>query len=410
MGLIKKSFVIYLMVVLVAGSFLGGLYVGRDLLPKTGQGRLVDVPAVGEKPAWITRDVQFDLFRQTLELLRSEYIDRDQVLDSELFYGSLRGMVAALGDPHSIFFDPQETSEFSQELGGNFEGIGAEIGLKKDQLVVISPLAGSPAYAAGLQANDAILAIDGQDTTGMYVGEAVSLIRGPKNTTVKLLIGRADWLEAKEITIERREIHFDSVRWQLRDDEIGYIEVTSFNQDTMKLFDRAVNELLAKNPAGLILDLRNNPGGYLDQAIRMASEWVTTGPVVVETFDGQRQEYPSTGSGRFKDLPTVVLVNGGSASGSEIVAGALQDAKKGWVVGEQTFGKGSVQELKMLPDGSSVKLTIARWLTPAGRSIDQNGITPDQVVEYTVEDRDADRDPQLKAAVAAILAGKYWQE
>ncbi|MEK7139200.1 MAG: S41 family peptidase, partial [Patescibacteria group bacterium] len=370
MGLIKKSFALYLGVLLIAGSFLGGLYVGRDIFPKSGQGQLVNVPAVGEKPAWATRDVDFDLFRQTWNIIRSEYIDRDQVLDSELFYGALRGLVASVGDPHSIFFDPQETSEFSLELDGNFEGIGAEIGLKKNQLVIIAPLTGSPAAVAGLQANDAILAIDGQATAGLYVNEAVQLIRGTKGTIVTLLISRTDWPEPREIKIVRNEIHFNSVTWEVRADQIGYIEVTSFNQDTMALFRQAVNDMLTKNPDGIILDLRNNPGGYLDQAVGMASEWIKSGPVVIETFDGQQQEYPITGAGRLADFRTVVLVNGGSASGSEIVAGALQDAGRGWVIGEQTFGKGSVQELKMLPDGSSIKLTIARWLTPKGRSID----------------------------------------
>jgi carboxyl-terminal processing protease len=368
---------------------------------------LVNIPLVGEKPFYLSQNVDFGLWQEVWDAIKENYIDRDKVLDSEIFYGSLRGLVAALGDPHSAFFDPKDTAEFSQELAGSFEGIGIEISIKKDQLVVVSPLPGTPAYNAGLMSEDKILAIDEKPTASMTLYEAVSLIRGPKGTKVKLLISRADWVEPKEFEITRDEIHIDSVRWSMKKDNIFYIEIVSFNNDTMDLFREAVGEVLRRNPKGIVLDLRGNPGGYLDEAIELASAWIEDGPIVIESYDNKQEPYEAEGKARLKDYPTIVLVNSGSASSSEIVAGALQDYGKATIVGGQTFGKGSVQELKMLSNGSSIKLTIARLLTPKGRQIDQVGITPDVKVDNTQEDHDNDRDPQLDKALELINSGQW---
>jgi len=401
-NLFQKYLIIYLAIIIICVSFIAGLVVGQQTTWGSGQGQVVNFPAAGEKPAYLFQDVNFDLFQEVWQTVKDNYIDRDKILDSELFYGALRGIVAALGDPHSAFYDPQTTFEFSAELEGQFEGIGAEISIKNNQLMIVSPLPNTPAYQAGLETGDRILAIDDQDTSLLTLDQAVNLIRGERGTKVRLLISREGWLEPKEIEIVRDKIHFDSVRWQFRDDNIAYVEIISFNDDTVRLFNQATNDILIKNPKGIIIDLRNNPGGYLDQAIELASAWIEEGPIVLETYDGQQNPYLAEGQALLKDYPTVVLVNGGSASGSEIVAGALQDYGKATIVGEQTFGKGSVQELKLLSNNSSVKLTVARWLTPEGRSIDQEGITPDLVVELTKEDYDNDRDPQLDKAIELL--------
>ncbi|MBI5621573.1 S41 family peptidase [Candidatus Falkowbacteria bacterium] len=399
----KKYVAGYIVVLLVALGFLGGFWLGQTLPWTHRDGSLVNVPVAGDKPEYLTERVDFNLFNEVWGEIAGQFVDRSKLLDSELFYGSLRGLVAALNDPYSAFFDPQETRDFSQELEGNFEGIGAEITIKQGQLMVVAPLPGSPAYTAGLQPGDLILAIDSEPTAPLTLYQAVDKIRGQAGTAVTLVIARTGWTEPKEITMTRQEIHFDSVRWHRRDDGLFYIEVNSFNDDTRRLFNQAVRDVVAAEPQGIILDLRGNPGGYLDYAVDMVSEWVENEPVVIEQeYDGQTRPYMAQGVARLKDYPTVVLVNVGSASSAEIVAGALQDYGKAKLVGVKTFGKGSVQELKMLSNGSAVKLTVARWLTPKGRQIDQQGIEPDISVDRTQADYDAEQDPQLDRAVEVL--------
>lgn len=406
-NLFKKYFAIYLAVILVCASFAGGIFAGERISANQGKGEVKNLPAEGQKPEYLSQDVNFSLYGEVWQAVKNNYVDRAKITDSELFYGSLRGIVASLGDQHSLFFDPVETQDFSRELQGDFEGIGAELSVKKGQLLVMSALPNSPALRADLRTNDQILAIDGQDTSTMTLDKAVSLIRGKEGTKVKLTIKRDSWPQAKDVELTREKIHFDSVTWKTRPDGIFYIQVTSFNEDTKSLFDRAINDIIKNKPKGIILDLRGNPGGYLDQAIDMASEWIADGPIVQEAYDSQQPKiYNATTTAKLKDYPTVVLVNGGSASGSEIVAGALQDDGKATLVGEQTFGKGSVQELRPLSDGSSIKITVARWLTPKGRSIDKEGIKPDVIVERTKDDYDNDKDPQLDKAVEILTATK----
>lgn len=360
-----------------------------------GEGEVLNT---GENPSWLAEDVDFETFWDVWKLVRQQYVDQP-VSEKDMYYGALQGMLWSLGDPYSTFFTPQEAEEFDRDLEGTFFGIGAEIGSKDEKIVVIAPLAGTPAERAGVMAGDQIAAIDGVDTAGMTTNDAVERIRGEKGTTVTLTLVREGVAEPFDVAIVRDEIKVDSVTLTMRDDGIAVIEVTVFNEDTMSLFDEYTQQVLESDAKGLVIDLRNNPGGLLDAAIDLAGYWIDDQTVVIEEMNGSRDEFPADGSARLKDLETVVLVNGGSASASEILAGALQDYKEATVIGEQTFGKGSVQEYHVLPDGSAVKLTIAKWLTPLGRSIDQTGITPDQVVEYTVEDYHADKDPQFDAAI-----------
>ncbi|MBU0625843.1 S41 family peptidase [Patescibacteria group bacterium] len=391
---------------LIIAAFVVGVGVG-ELRPQNQKQNAAPTQIVNieaQKPNNVSSEIDFNRFWEIWKIIRSRYV-KQPVNEVDLFYGAVAGLVGSLDDPYSVFLDPKFAEMFQSELSGTFEGIGAEIGIKKDQLRIIAPLPDTPAERAGLMASDAILAIDGTDTYGMSTDEAVRRIRGPKGTEVKLLIGRGDQ-EAQEIPIIRSTISVDPVRWRLEDygtARLAVVEIYHFNEQTRPMFEEAVQSILIENPNGLILDLRNNPGGFLDTAIDVAGEWIQHDVVVQEKFsDGSVRNYLSDGNARLTDLPTVVLVNSGSASASEIVAGALQHYRLATIIGEQTFGKGSVQDYVEFDDGSALKLTIALWLTPAGRSIEQEGITPDEIVELTMEDFNHDRDPQMERAVEVL--------
>lgn len=345
-----------------------------------------------------------DLYWEVWDRLKKDYVDKNKVSDEEMFYGSLRGLAKSMNDPYTTFMDPEENKEFITDMSGSFEGIGAEVGMRNDIITIIAPLAGMPAEKAGLKAGDRVYMIDGISTLGLSVDEAVKKIRGTKDTEVVLTVIRDEEEKPLEIGIIRGLIVIKSVATEMRPDGIMHITVSNFNDDTESLFIAAIQEVLLKDPKGIILDLRNNPGGYLDTAISMASAWVPEGPVVVEQFgEGVRQEYFALGGAPLQDFKTVVLINGGSASASEIVAGALRDYEKATLLGEKSFGKGSVQSLRNLSDGSSLKITVAQWLTPEGDYINDKGIEPEIEVEITKEDVDKERDPQLLKAVDLLL-------
>src|SRR3989338_4584866 len=351
----------------------------------------------GEIPAGLSEDVNFALFWDVWDFVKSRYVDQP-VSEKDLFYGSMAGLVAGLDDAYSVFFDPEANEAFQSELEGSFEGIGAEIGIKDGQLQVIAPLPGSPAEVAGIQAGDKIYYIDGVETFEMTVEEAVQLISGEGGTTVTLSVAHNGAESLEEITITRATITIDSVKFTMRDDGIAVIDIYFFNGDTTELFNDAVQQIAMSDAKGIILDLRNDPGGYLNAAIDVASAWIDNDVVVSEHVQDEVTPFYTTQISLLEGIPTVVLVNGGSASASEIVAGALQDYELATIVGEQTYGKGSVQDYREFPDGSAVKLTIAKWFTPAGRSIDKEGITPDELIEFTKEQYEAGLDPQLSRA------------
>lgn len=410
-NIFKKIGLVLLVLILVLISFEAGMIAADS-------GRALKRSMIGESaylgdilgkygpaaPGRLSEDTDFALFWEVWDTLVNNYVDQEDLNEKKMFYGALRGLVASLGDPYTVFMDPVVAQDFADDLSGTFEGIGAEIGMKNDILTIIAPLPEMPAQKAGLKAGDNIYAIDGESTMGMGVEEAVRQIRGPKGTDVTLSISRSGENGLKEITITRNTIQVKSVRTELRtDDNIYVIKIGNFNEDTEALFGQAARDAINKNPAGLILDLRNNPGGFLDTAIEIASEWAE-GVVVTEQYSEEKKnEHLARGRARLKEIPTVVLVNQGSASASEIVAGALQDNDRATIVGMKTFGKGSVQTLASLTDGSSLKITVAKWLTPSGRSINDEGIMPDIEIDLTAEDYNADRDPQFDAAVAILL-------
>lgn len=389
------------LVVLLVGVFTGGYALGRQRGLQAGLGAGAVLDKAMPPPAYLSRDVDFKLFWDVWSTLQQKYVDRP-VADTKLFYGALQGLVAGVGDPYTTFFDPQTAKEFNQELSGSFEGIGAEIGIRNNQIVVIAPLADTPAERAGLKAGDAILVIDGRDTAGLALDAAVAAIRGPQGTAVKLLLRRATVAQPFEVAIVREKIAIQSVEFSMKatpgseKPDIAYIKISHFNEDTVGAFNIVVDQALRQSPRGLILDLRNNPGGFLETAVEVASHWVSNGPIVTQqSGSGENAPYQAQGKASFKGLKTVVLVNAGSASASEIVAGALQDYGVATLVGEKTFGKGSVQELQELPDGSALKVTIAKWLTPQGRSINGAGITPDVEVKVDQTSLPPGDDPEL---------------
>ncbi len=402
--------------ILVIASFIGGVFVGglrptvsagpqvtAADLQKSGTGQVTDKNA---PPPYALKDVDFAKFWDVWQTVKERFA-KDKPTDSQMFYGAVEGMVASLKDPYSVFFDPQLAQKFDADLKGTFEGIGAEVGIRNDTLTIISPLDGSPAMKAGIKAGDRILQIDGQDTSGLLLEEAVAKIRGPKGTTVKLMVFREGMKQAKEYPIVRSTIVVDPVKltWKEKDGKkIAVIAIRQFNEETAPKFTEAVRKALLQNPAGLVLDLRNNPGGFLDTAVKVAGEWTPNAVIVSERFsDGKEQKYNAPMGGQLGDMPTVVLVNGGSASASEIVSGALQDYGKAILVGEKTFGKGSVQDYMSYDDNSALKLTVALWYTPKGRSIEKQGIDPDIDVKLSADDINADKDPQLDVAVQAVL-------
>jgi len=402
----KKPMKFYTYIFLLVVIFIIGLSVGSSSDKPQDSQQVIQKTSQELKSLFANRsDINVGLFEEVWNILHDDYLDKASINDQDLFYGAVAGMVDALGDSNSTFFDPEITEEFTRELDGTFFGIGAEIGRRDDVLVIIAPLADSPAEQAGLKSGDIILAIDGQDTSSIASAAAAALIRGEEGSEVVLNVYTKGSDAAREIKIIRQKIDIPSVIYNMEDD-IAIVKITHFNDDTDERFEKVAQQILKDNPSGLIVDVRNNPGGFLNIAVEIASYWLEPGQVVVrETFSDKRkdQDYSSVKRSSLAHLKTIILVNEGSASASEIVAGALQDYKLAKVVGMVTFGKGSVQQLIDLEDKSSIKLTVARWLTPNGRTIEGQGISPDYEVDLTVEDYENERDPQPDKAKELIL-------
>jgi carboxyl-terminal processing protease len=321
-----------------------------------------------------------------------------------VLYGAIKGAIGAFNDPYSVFYPPTDAKKLSEDLLGSFGGVGMEIGIRNDQLVVVAPLKGTPAEEAGFRAGDKILKVDDTVTTNLTIDEAVKIIRGEPGTKVKLLIFRDGWQKAEEFTIVRKVIVVPTLDWEMKEGNIAHIRLYNFNSNAPSAFYQAVLSSLAKGARGYILDLRNNPGGYLDVAVDLAGWFLKRGTIVVqEKFrSGEVQTLKANGNEVLVKTPVVVLVNAGSASASEILTGALRDERGVKVVGEKTFGKGSVQEVDNLRDGSSVKVTIALWLTPKGNEIEKNGLVPDFEVKISDEDAKAGKDPQFEKALEVL--------
>lgn len=390
----KKSFIISVFIAFLL--FSGGYVLGYERALPTGG----ILPQITNKFA--QKVVDFGIFWKTWDTVTDKF-DGD-IDPQKLLYGAISGMVQATGDPYTEFFTPEEAKQFEDELAGTFSGIGAEIGIKNDKLTIIAPLPGTPAEKAGLKAGDYIKKINDEATTGMPVDTAVMKIRGQEGTEVKLLISRGD--SEQEFKIKREKIDVKSVEYSI-DNDILKITVSRFDDSTAKLIREAEAAGIEKNVKGVVLDLRNNPGGLLDSSIDVASEFIEKGTIVTEKQQkrGKNRSYKASGNGKMTDknkYPLVVLVNKGSASASEIVAGAIHDNGRGQLIGEKTFGKGSVQEVEKLPDGSELKVTVAHWYTPKDINISKEGIAPDVAVELTDADFNSNRDPQMDKAMELL--------
>ncbi len=406
----KRALVILISVIvfsaLIGGSFYFGYKKGVE------NPKVVIVKGVSNIENSEEKNVDFGLFWDAWKVLKEKYVDADKIPNQDLLYGAISGIIGATEDPYSVFMPPSEAKDFSQEISGEFGGIGAEIGLRNGQITVVSPLKNSPAEKAGLKAGDKILKIDDTITVGLTTEEAVRKIRGEKGTAVTLTIARNGWEKQKEISIIRDIIKIPTLDWKIinesgKEDSGGkilYIQLYNFYEKAPVLFYEAVLQSIFHNPRGIILDLRNNPGGYLEASVNIAGWFLNRGDIVVnEKFrSGETQPFKASGTGLFKEIPVVVLINEGSASASEILAGSLRDDRGIKLVGKKSFGKGSVQEIVNFKDDSMVKITIAHWLTPKGQLIEKNGLTPDYEVDLTENDFNDKKDPQLEKA-AEIL-------
>ncbi len=347
-------------------------------------------------------DSLFAPFWQVWEIVHTQYVDQP-VNDLDLMRGAIRGMLEALGDQHTSYMDPEQFTQSSRSLQGEYEGIGAWVDTTKDFVTIINPMPGSPAEAAGLKTNDRVVKVDGEDMTGVDGSLVLSHILGPAGTSVTLTIQR-EGVDPFDVTIKRAKITVPSVEVTDLGDGIFQVQLFTYGDRTSEELQEALRSVMAKNPQGLIFDLRNNGGGYLNTAIEVVSQFIPKGVVMYEEYgDGTRRTFEAIPDGLAPAVDLVVLVNGGTASAAEITAGAIQDYGRGLLVGEKTYGKGSVQNWIELDDNAGgVRVTIARWLTPKGRQIHGEGLQPDVVVERTEEDIAAGRDPQLDKAVEIL--------
>ena len=348
---------------------------------------------------------EFQTLGQVWSLLDQNYVNHDALNSEKLSRGAIDGMLEALGDPYTAYLDAESYKLMVDSLfEGKFEGIGAAVGVKDGQIVVIAPIPGSPAEQAGLLPGDKILEINGESTSGMSLDQAVLKIRGPKGEKVKLLIGREGIDIPIELEITRAEIKTSSVSAKMLEDNIGYLKISSFSEDTGKEVEEALDGLIDQGAKGVVIDLRDNPGGIVQTVVDVAGHFIDGGVILYEVNkQGERKEWTAKRGGKAIDLPLAVLVNQNSASGSEVLAGALRDRGRAPLIGTTTFGKGSVNILYPLSDGSALYLTVERWLTPNGRPIEGKGLDPDYRVMITPEDIAQGKDPQLQEALSYLL-------
>lgn len=436
---------------LVTSAFAGGIVVGRisgraasptvettapeplrgddaeqvpDALPPTLEGEATEPPPTdtpAEEPSPTnepqaseettdlppTEAFDYELLETVLELLDDQYYG-DIPNGDELAYGAIRGMLMTLGDPYTSFIEPSISAILNEDASGEFEGIGAMVSMREDgYLEIASLIPGQPAEAAGVLPGDIIVAVNGEDIVGLGLYEAISYIRGPANTEAELEIIRPTEPDRVFITVTRARIEIPIIESEIIDNDIAYVRLTEFDANATERVEEALDELFAQNPRALIFDLRDNPGGWLNQAIGVADLFLEDGIVAIQRdSEGREQRFPSETGQIGEDIPMVVLVNAGSASASEIVAGAIQDRGRGILIGMQTLGKGSVQLPNNLDDGSQLRVTIARWYTPNEQPLHGTGLTPDVEAPYPV-DTPAGEDPQLQRALEYLNEGAH---
>ncbi len=391
--------------VIAAAALLGsGFWLGWTEGEKSPKNIVVTDAANIAGPTSTAAD--FGTFWQAWSIINRDYLRNPSTTPEQKLYGAVNGLVNSLGDPYSEFFDPSSNQQFQENIAGNFGGIGAQLGMDANgDIVIVAPLKGTPAERAGLKAKDAIVSIDASSTLDMSLDEAVNLIRGDVGTAVTLGILRAGWSTPQDFKIVRENIQVPNVEFEMKGD-LAHITLNEFTGDSNALFYQALVKALNANAKGIVLDLRDNPGGYLDVAVNLSGYFLKPGSMVVREVGRTvpEQDFTAQGDGSLSGVPMVVLINNGSASAAEILSGALHDDRGVKLVGEKSFGKGTVQELEPLADGSAIKLTVAHWVLPSGRILDHDGLVPDYVVPLTDADVAAGRDPQLAKALQVLQA------
>jgi carboxyl-terminal processing protease len=347
----------------------------------------------------------FKPFWQSWDLVHELYIDQP-VNDEAMMQGAIKGIMDSLGDQHSSYMDPDQYRQANMKIDGSYEGIGAWVDGTGEYLTIVSPMPDSPAEEAGLKPGDQIIAVDSEDMTGIDGSLVIRKVLGPAGTSLTLTIFREGEPEPFDVTLKRARIILPNVESEMLDENIAYVKLNNFSLNATEELIVHLEELLPQEPVGLILDLRYNPGGNRDTAVEVSSQFIDDGVIMYQVYgDGSRDTYEAVKGGVATDIPIVVLINEGSASASEIVAGAIQDYERGTLVGKLTFGKGSVQNwIPLVDDQGLVRVTIARWLTANGRTIHELGIEPDIIVELTEEDFEAERDPQLDKAIELLTS------
>lgn len=413
----SKKIINILLVASLAVLLFGSGYKLGEYKTQTSKVERPTYNLLNTKPEGKAQAVNFDLFWDVWNKIEEKYVDKTKVDPKKMFYGAIKGMVASLEDPYTFFLTPEENEQSKNDLGGKFEGIGAQLGLKENRIVIVAPLKDSPAEKAGVRAGDVVDQVDGVSTKGWTLPQAVSKIRGPKGSKVKLTLLRGG--KPLTIEIERDAIHISSVEYKKEASvtcktcrRVGYLKLNQFGDNTNSEWDKAVVEIdrsyRAGEIEGLVLDLRDNPGGYLESAVYLASEFLPRGRLVVkqESTSADSEEYVVEREGKLPTIPLVVLINKGSASASEILAGALRDYNRATLVGEKSFGKGSVQEALDLADQAGLHVTVAKWILPKGDWINSKGIEPAVAVELTLKEGDTltrETDAQLEKAVLEIV-------
>ncbi len=402
-----RSIVLLIVAVILLACAFGGGYAAAVYLPIPGLGATVDQPGSiidgGDAGTPADLESSFTPFWEARDIIHEQYYQQP-LDDASLVDGAIRGMMDALPDDHSLYMDPQETSDFYADMTGEYDGIGAYVDTQAEFLTIIRPIPGFPAEEAGLLPGDQIIAVDGEDVVGVDAALVRLKVLGPEGSTVVLTIIREGVDEPFDVPVTRAHIVIPSVEGEMLEGGIAHITISVFGDTTGSEFHTILEDLLAQDPIGIILDLRNNTGGYTTTATEVASEFIGEGIIWYEEYgDGTRYEIEAEPGGLATgDLPLIVLVNEWSASASELVAGALQDYGRGTLLGVITYGKGTVQNLTPISNGGTVRITVAKWLTPEGRTIHETGLTPDIIIELTTEDYQAGLDPQLDAAVELL--------
>lgn len=397
-GCLKLVSVAIVAVVLAVLAFVAGFGYSTTL---NGQSPLSAVTSAlpHSNPSSATAPLEFGVFWEAWNIIQKDFYGK--IPDSKaMTYGAIHGVVKALNDPFTVFIEPRGTQQENEQLRGDFEGIGATVNIVNDQVVIVAPIPGSPAEKAGILPGDIILKVDDKEVKGLSLDDTVALIRGPKGSKVRITVLRLGKSDPLTFEISRNTIVVPSVIARIEESNIGYVRLTIFGEKSKDEVVNTIKDLKSKGTKAIIFDLRSNPGGYLDSAIGVASQFIKDGAVAYERGkDGKEQVFNASGDGVWTDGQLVVLIDKGSASASEIVSGAIQDRKRGILLGDTSFGKGSVQNVHQLGDKSSIHVTIAEWLTPNKTQISGKGLTPDMAIPMSTDDQKRGIDTQLQAAI-----------